>query len=94
MSSTLLVEIGCEELPYRACESIVRQLEGGAEAPGLVQTLLAVERLLPDGEPEIRALVSPRRIAVLVAGVPGARPPRCRSSAAPRPPSPSTRRAS
>ncbi len=70
MSSTLLVEIGCEELPYRACESIVRQLEGGAEAPGLVQTLLAVERLLPDGEPEIRALVSPRRIAVLVAGVP------------------------
>ena len=25
--STLLIEIGCEELPYKVCESVIRQLE-------------------------------------------------------------------
>jgi glycyl-tRNA synthetase beta chain len=68
--STLLVEIGCEELPYRLCESVVRQLEDTAEAPGLVHKLLEAERLLESGAPDLRVLVSPRRIAVLVAGVP------------------------
>ena len=24
--STLLIEIGCEELPYKVCESVLRQL--------------------------------------------------------------------
>jgi len=67
--STLLVEIGCEELPYKVCESVLRQLEGAGDAPGLARTLLADERLLgPDAT--VRALVSPRRIAVLVEGVP------------------------
>jgi glycyl-tRNA synthetase beta chain len=68
--STLLIEIGCEELPYKVCESVVRQLEDTAEAPGLVHRLLEAERLLESGAPDLRALVSPRRIAVLVEGVP------------------------
>src|SRR5665647_2395164 len=68
--STLLIEIGCEELPYKVCESVVRQLEDTAEAPGLVHKLLEAERLLESGAPDLRVLVSPRRIAVLVEGVP------------------------
>ncbi|MFA4965707.1 MAG: glycine--tRNA ligase subunit beta [Thermoleophilia bacterium] len=67
--STLLIEIGCEELPYKLCESVVRQLEGAGDAPGLARKLLEEERLLDAGA-AVRALVSPRRIAVLVAGVP------------------------
>jgi glycyl-tRNA synthetase beta chain len=69
--STLLVEIGTEELPYKVCESVIRQLEGTPERPGLALTLLAGERLLEDGA-AARILVSPRRIAVLVDGVPPA----------------------
>ena len=68
--STLLIEIGCEELPYKVCESVVRQLEDSAEAPGLVHKLLEAERLLESVAPDLRVLVSPRRIAVLVGGVP------------------------
>ena len=68
--TTLLIEIGCEELPYRVCESVVRQLEGSAAAPGLVHKLLQAERLFEDGASDLRVLVSPRRIAVLVEGVP------------------------
>ncbi len=68
--STLLIEIGCEELPYRVCESVIRQLDGAGEAPGLVHKLLEAERLLESGAPDLRVLVSPRRIAVLVEGVP------------------------
>ena len=68
--STLLIEIGCEELPYKVCESVVRQLEGAAAAPGLVHKLLEAERLLESGAPGPRVLVSPRRIAVLAQGVP------------------------
>ena len=68
--STLLIEIGCEELPYRVCESVIRQLEGAGEAPGLVHKLLEAERLLESDAPDLRVLVSPRRIAVLVEGVP------------------------
>ena len=67
---TLLVEIGCEELPYKVCESVTRQLEGkGPAQPGLVHKLLTEERLFGD-DGSVRALVSPRRIAVLVDGVP------------------------
>lgn len=67
---TLLVEVGCEELPYRVCESVIRQLEGTAEAPGLVARLLTDERLLESAAPDLDVFVSPRRIAVLVRGVP------------------------
>ena len=72
--STLLLEIGCEELPAKVCVSIHRQLvgaeDGGAE--GLVRRLLAEHRLLPDdfGDEGLRVLVSPRRVAVLAPGVP------------------------
>ena len=68
--STLLIEIGCEELPYKVCESVIRQIEGNAGAAGLIRKLLEEERLLEPGAAEPRVLVSPRRIAVLVAGVP------------------------
>ncbi|HEX5640946.1 MAG TPA: glycine--tRNA ligase subunit beta, partial [Thermoleophilia bacterium] len=68
--STLLVEIGTEELPYKVCESVIRQLEGTPEQPGLALSLLGEQRLLGDGA-AARVLVSPRRIAVLVDGVPG-----------------------
>jgi glycyl-tRNA synthetase beta chain len=67
---TLLVEVGCEELPYKVCESVIRQLEGTVEAPGLVARLLADERLLEGTAPDLEVFVSPRRIAVLVRGVP------------------------
>jgi glycyl-tRNA synthetase beta chain len=68
--TTLLVEIGCEELPYKTCESLVRQLQGDGEAPGLVRRLLDEERLSEAGAPVPRVLVSPRRVAVLVEDVP------------------------
>jgi glycyl-tRNA synthetase beta chain len=67
--TTLLIEIGCEELPYKVCESVIRQLEGAPEQPGLALSLLGGERLLEEGA-AARVLVSPRRIAVLVDGVP------------------------
>ncbi len=66
---TLLVEIGCEELPYKVCESVIRQLDDKPDTPGLARVLLEEERLLEAGA-TVRALVSPRRIAVLVEGVP------------------------
>ena len=67
--STLLVEIGTEELPYKVCESVIRQLEGTPGSPGLALSLLGEQRLLEEGA-AARVLVSPRRIAVLVDGVP------------------------
>jgi len=66
---TLLIEIGTEELPYKVCESLIRQLEGTPDAPGLALSLLGGERLLGEGA-TARVLVSPRRVAVLVDGVP------------------------
>ncbi|MGE5229539.1 MAG: glycine--tRNA ligase subunit beta, partial [Deltaproteobacteria bacterium] len=66
---TLLLEIGTEELPYKVCESVIRQLEGTPEQPGLALSLLGEQRLLGEGA-TARVLVSPRRIAVLVDGVP------------------------
>ena len=69
--ATLLIEIGCEELPYRFCESALAQLEGRGGA-GLVAELLGAERLLPEQplDEQLRVLAAPRRIAVLVKGVP------------------------
>ena len=49
---------------------MIRQLEGTLEAPGLVARLLADERLLEGAAPDLDVFVSPRRIAVLVRGVP------------------------
>jgi len=68
--SLLLIEIGCEELPYKVCEAVVRQIEGGGAAAGLIRKLLGDERLLEAGAAGLQVLVSPRRIAVLVPGVP------------------------
>ncbi len=68
--SALLVEVGCEELPYRVCESVIRQLEGADGSPGLVAKMLAEDRILAGETPDLDVFVSPRRIAVLVRGVP------------------------
>ncbi len=68
--STLLIEVGCEELPAKVCESIIRQLQGTGESRGLVARLLAEDRLLVGETPDLRAFVSPRRIGVLVRRVP------------------------
>jgi glycyl-tRNA synthetase beta chain len=59
--STFLVEIGCEELPADACAA------AAAQAPSLLQRLLAERRLAPEG---VMAYVAPRRIAVVARGVP------------------------
>ena len=59
--STLLIEIGCEELPANACDAAL------AQAAPLVERLLVEHRLAPRS---VRALVSPRRIAVLAQDVP------------------------
>src|SRR5687767_4283789 len=53
--ATLLIEIGCEELPAAACREALAQL------PGLSQRLLGVE--------PTRVLVTPRRLALLVEDV-------------------------
>jgi glycyl-tRNA synthetase beta chain len=70
MTSTLLIEIGCEQLPYKVCESVVRQLDGDGETPGLARRLLDEARLTEAGAPPPTVLVSPRRIAVLAPDVP------------------------
>jgi glycyl-tRNA synthetase beta subunit len=59
--TALLIEIGCEELPYKVCESVVGQLEGTLRVPGLVHGLLAEERLLP--APRGAGLRRPRRLS-------------------------------
>ena len=55
--TTLLFEIGCEELPASACDEAERQLP-------------AVIRRHVGEEGRMRVLVGPRRLAVLVEGVP------------------------
>lgn len=84
--ATLLIEIGCEELPYRFCESALRQLEGDGADPGLAERLLAEARLLPKDfrREHVRVLVSPRRIAVLVRGVPSRQEAETQRSRGPR----------
>lgn len=82
--SRLLFEIGCEELPARMCESILRQL--GSEEQGLVRSLLDEHRLLPADPPAgwLRVLVSPRRVAVLADGVPAQQAERVQTFRGPR----------
>ena len=89
--ATLLIEIGCEELPYRFCESALRQLGGDrgggqGDEPGLVERLLTEARLLPQDfrRDDLRVLVSPRRIAVLVPGVPARQQAETQRSRGPR----------
>ncbi len=62
MTGTLLIELGCEELPASACRIADEQ------AADAVARLLAERRLAASAT---RALVSPRRIAVLADDVPG-----------------------
>ncbi len=81
--SSLLVEIGCEELPYKVCESVIRQLQGTPEKPGLALGLLGEERLLEDGA-EAMVVVSPRRIAVLAHGVPAQQLPKVQDFRGPK----------
>ena len=61
MPGTLLVELGCEELPAPACRVADR------EAASVLARLLEERRLGASG---VEALVSPRRIAVLAHDVP------------------------
>jgi glycyl-tRNA synthetase beta chain len=60
--TTFLIEIGCEELPANACDAALEQ------AAPLVERLLLEHRLAARS---VRALVAPRRIAVVAEGVPG-----------------------
>ncbi|MCB0882508.1 MAG: glycine--tRNA ligase subunit beta [Thermoleophilia bacterium] len=62
--SDLLIEIGCEELPASACREAI------AQVPDLARKALAAARL-PEGDP--RVWVAPRRIAVMVEGLPDTR---------------------
>lgn len=64
--STLLIEIGCEELPSSACREAVEQV------PGLLSAALAAAGIDPD--PAAEVAVSPRRIAVLAQVPPGIAP--------------------
>jgi glycyl-tRNA synthetase beta chain len=69
MARDFLLEIGTEELPASACDAVLRLL------PDRVAALFAAEDI--DVETQaIRVLVSPRRIAVLIGGVPEAQTPR------------------
>jgi glycyl-tRNA synthetase beta chain len=61
-----LLEIGCEEIPARMIDTASRELRER------VSTLLLRERLGPSGA--ISHLDTPRRLAVLVSGVPGSQP--------------------
>ncbi len=69
MARDFLLEIGVEEIPASACLSVLELL------PGRVAGLFAADDI--DVDPQgIRVLVSPRRIAVLVSGVPERQTPR------------------
>ena len=65
----VLIEIGCEELPASACREAI------AQVPGLVADALVAERL-PDAPVEV--MVGPRRIAMLIRGLPEQRAGRVR----------------
>ena len=65
-AASLLIEIGTEELPANACAA------ARAQAGEIVERELRARRLAPNG---VRALVAPRRIAVLAAGVPRVQAP-------------------
>jgi len=61
-----LLEIGCEEIPARMVAGAMEELRERVGA------LLQRERLAPEGE--IRWLDTPRRLAVMAAGIPEAQP--------------------
>ncbi len=61
-----LLEIGCEEIPARMIDGAVRELRER------VETLLLRERLAPSGA--VSWLDTPRRLAVIVPGIPSAQP--------------------
>lgn len=66
----LLIELGVEELPSSACHEAI------AQAPGIARAALADLRLEASG---VDLWVSPRRIAVRLAGLPAERAGRTRS---------------
>ena len=61
-----LLEIGCEEIPARMIAGAMGELRERVGA------LLQRERLAPEGE--MRWLDTPRRLAVMAAGIPAAQP--------------------
>jgi glycyl-tRNA synthetase beta chain len=61
-----LLEIGCEEIPARMIDAASQELRGR------VHKLLERERLLPANS--ITGLDTPRRLAILAPGIPGAQP--------------------
>jgi len=61
-----LLELGCEEIPARMIDAASLELRERLDK------LLQRERLSPSGE--VTSLDTPRRLAVLAAGVPGAQP--------------------
>ena len=61
-----LLEVGCEEIPARMIDGAVRELRER------VGTLLQRERLAPSGA--VTSLDTPRRLAVIAAGIPSAQP--------------------
>ena len=65
MTQSLLIELGCEELPANACR--VAEREAGAT----IEKLLADRRLTPTS---VETFVTPRRIAVIAEGVPAEAP--------------------
>ena len=65
MTASLLIELGCEELPANACRVAER------EAGNALQKLLSDRRLAPTS---VEVFVTPRRIAVVAEGVPAEAP--------------------
>ena len=65
MTASLLIELGCEELPANACRVAER------EAGPAIERLLAERRLAPTS---VEVFVTPRRIAVIAEGVPAEAP--------------------
>ena len=68
-SRDLLLEIGVEEMPASACRAAIDLL------PGRVAGMFASEGVAVAPE-DVNVMVSPRRIAVLLTGVPGEQAPR------------------
>jgi glycyl-tRNA synthetase beta chain len=62
----LLLEVGCEEIPARMIDGASRELRERVGA------LLERERLSPSGK--VEGLDTPRRLAVMAAGIPAAQP--------------------
>jgi glycyl-tRNA synthetase beta chain len=65
VTRSLLIELGCEELPANACRVAER------EAGSTIERLLTERRLAPTS---VETFVTPRRIAVIAEGVPAEAP--------------------